>query len=405
MAPSPLLTVRGTTDPRAVADVEIVIPVFNEEAALEASVRRLHRYLTEQFPLSWQVTIADNASRDQTWGIACRLANELGGVSAVHLDDKGRGRALQAAWSASTAAVVAYMDVDLSTDLDALLPLVAPLLSGHSDVAIGTRLAPGSRVVRGPEPRADLAQLQPHPQGDPAQRLLRRPVRLQGGAGRRGPRPAAAHRGQRLVLRHRAARAGRAQRPADPRGPGRLGRRRRLPGPRVDHRARRPAGDLADGPPPGRRRGLAAPRRPGRQRPGAGTGRPAGPLRRDRRRHDRALCRSLRRCWPVPWGRSGPTSSPSASAPPSTSRPTGGSPSPSGAGPDGPGSTRRRAWSPPCPSWRRSPPSSRSAPPACPRSPLTWLVLTLVNAAVAVFRFVLLRRWVFAPASGPGRRR
>ncbi len=68
----------------------------------------------------------------------------------MHLDQKGRGRALRAVWEASTAEVVAYMDVDLSTGLDALLPLVAALLSGHSDLAIGTRLAPGARVERGP---------------------------------------------------------------------------------------------------------------------------------------------------------------------------------------------------------------------------------------------------------------
>jgi putative flippase GtrA len=135
---------------RSVA-AEVVVPVYNEEADLETSIRRLHRYLTEQFPLTWTVTIADNASTDRTWGIACRLANELGGVRAMHLDRKGRGRALRAAWSSSTAAVVAYMDVDLSTDLDALLPLVAPLVSGHSDVAIGTRLAKGANVVRGPK--------------------------------------------------------------------------------------------------------------------------------------------------------------------------------------------------------------------------------------------------------------
>jgi putative flippase GtrA/glycosyltransferase involved in cell wall biosynthesis len=135
---------------RRVADVEIVVPVHDEEAVLEASVRRLTDYLEERFPLPWQVTIADNASTDRTWGIACRLAVEIPGVQAVHLDAKGRGRALRAAWARSTAPVVAYMDVDLSTDLDALLPLVAPLLSGHSDLAIGTRLAPGSRVVRGP---------------------------------------------------------------------------------------------------------------------------------------------------------------------------------------------------------------------------------------------------------------
>jgi putative flippase GtrA len=52
-------------------------------------------------------------------------------------------------WSASSSPVLAYMDIDLSTDLDALLPLVAPLVSGHSDLAIGTRLARGAQVVRG----------------------------------------------------------------------------------------------------------------------------------------------------------------------------------------------------------------------------------------------------------------
>jgi putative flippase GtrA len=133
------------------ATVEIVIPVFNEEAGLEASIRRLHAYLTERFPLSWTITIADNASTDGTWTSARRLAEGLPGVRAVHLDEKGRGRALRAAWAASASPVVAYMDVDLSTDLDALLPLVAPLVSGHSDVAIGSRLAPEARVVRGPK--------------------------------------------------------------------------------------------------------------------------------------------------------------------------------------------------------------------------------------------------------------
>jgi len=131
--------------------VEIVVPVYNEAADLGRSIGRLHRYLSEQFPLSWSVTIADNASTDSTWEIACGLACRLNGVRAVHLDRKGRGRALREVWSASTARVVAYMDVDLSTDLDALLPLVAPLVSGHSDVAIGTRLASGARVVRGPK--------------------------------------------------------------------------------------------------------------------------------------------------------------------------------------------------------------------------------------------------------------
>jgi putative flippase GtrA len=135
----------------ATVDVEIVVPVFNEEADLEPSVRRLHAFLRHDFPFRATITIADNASTDGTWAVATALADELDGVSAVHLDAKGRGRALHHVWTESEARVVAYMDVDLSTELSALMPLVAPLLSGHSDVAIGSRLSRSARVVRGPK--------------------------------------------------------------------------------------------------------------------------------------------------------------------------------------------------------------------------------------------------------------
>ena len=131
--------------------VDIVVPVYNEERALEPSVRALRAYLDKSFPLPAMVTIADNASTDSTWEVALRLEAELKGVRALHLDDKGRGRALRLAWTRSDADIVSYMDVDLSTDLDALFPLIAPLASGHSDVAIGSRLALGSRVIRGPK--------------------------------------------------------------------------------------------------------------------------------------------------------------------------------------------------------------------------------------------------------------
>ena len=131
--------------------IEIVVPVYNEQDDLEWSVRRLRAYLDRSFPFSAVVTIADNASTDATWPIAVALAEQVPGVRAVHLDAKGRGRALRLTWLASEADVVAYMDVDLATGLQALLPLVAPLVSGHSDVAIGSRLARGARVVRGPK--------------------------------------------------------------------------------------------------------------------------------------------------------------------------------------------------------------------------------------------------------------
>jgi glycosyltransferase involved in cell wall biosynthesis len=147
----PLTPGRRKLPAAAAPDVEIVVPVYNEAVGLEQSVRRLHRFLSDGFPFSWRIVIADNASVDATPEIARGLALRLPGVRQLRLDQKGRGRALRAAWSASPAKVVCYMDVDLSTDLRGLLPLVAPLMSGHSDLAIGTRLAHSSRVVRGPK--------------------------------------------------------------------------------------------------------------------------------------------------------------------------------------------------------------------------------------------------------------
>src|ERR1700721_179565 len=131
--------------------VDIVVPVKNEEHDLAPSVERLVEHLRCAFPFTARVTIADNGSTDGTWPVACALEARYPEVRAVHLDIPGRGRALHQIWSSSDAEVLAYMDVDLSTDLNALLPLVAPLMSCHSDVAIGTRLARGSRVVRGPK--------------------------------------------------------------------------------------------------------------------------------------------------------------------------------------------------------------------------------------------------------------
>jgi putative flippase GtrA len=138
------------TGVRTAPQVEIVVPVRDEERDLGPSVRRLEAYLRTRFPFTARITIADNGSSDGTWAIALALASELDMVRAVRLEQPGRGRALRSIWLADDADVLAYMDVDLSTDLNALLPLVAPLLSGHSDVAIGTRLAHGARVIRGP---------------------------------------------------------------------------------------------------------------------------------------------------------------------------------------------------------------------------------------------------------------
>ena len=130
--------------------VDIVVPVYNEAPTLERQIRILHTFLDRELPHPWLITVADNASTDRTLQIACELSRSLPRVRVMHLDEKGRGRALRAAWCSSSADVLAYTDVDLSTDLRALRPLLEEITSGRSELAIGSRLAAGSNVTRSP---------------------------------------------------------------------------------------------------------------------------------------------------------------------------------------------------------------------------------------------------------------
>jgi glycosyltransferase involved in cell wall biosynthesis len=131
--------------------LDVVIPVYNEEIDLEPSIVRLREFLLESCPYQWKITIADNASTDATPEIAQQLARRWPGqISHLRLPEKGRGRALRRAWLESNADVACYMDVDLSTDLKHLMPLVEPLMAGEKHVAIGSRLLPGSQVIDRP---------------------------------------------------------------------------------------------------------------------------------------------------------------------------------------------------------------------------------------------------------------
>jgi len=128
--------------------VELTIPARNEAHVLATTVERVHRHATESLAHCWHVTIADSASTDDTLAVARRLEADIDEVSAIHVDRPGRGRALRAAWEASDAQVVAYMDADLSTDLEALAPMVDHVVADRCDIAVGSRLAPGATVER-----------------------------------------------------------------------------------------------------------------------------------------------------------------------------------------------------------------------------------------------------------------
>jgi len=129
--------------------VDMVIPCYNEERILADSIARLRAWAAQHLPYRWRVVIADNASTDDTLAVARRLAAEHpDDVAVVHLDRKGRGRALKKAWLESPADAMCYMDVDLSTDLDMIAPLLAGVLEGGCDVAYGSRVSRGSDVRR-----------------------------------------------------------------------------------------------------------------------------------------------------------------------------------------------------------------------------------------------------------------
>jgi glycosyltransferase involved in cell wall biosynthesis len=129
------------------SSLDVVIPVYNEERDIQKCVASLSQFLTSTVLNPWTITIADNGSTDNTLEVARTLSREYLGIKVVHLDQKGRGRALKKVWLESDEDILIYMDVDLSTDLDAFVPLVNAIEHG-ADIAIGTRLAGGSYTKR-----------------------------------------------------------------------------------------------------------------------------------------------------------------------------------------------------------------------------------------------------------------
>lgn len=129
--------------------VDVVIPVYNEEKILAQSIATLHNFLRKHKAYGWRIVIADNASTDSTAKIARALAGQYNDVQYLRLPYKGRGRALRHAWLNSDAEIVSYMDVDLSTDLNCLMPMIEKLASDEAEIAIGSRYQKGAQVTRG----------------------------------------------------------------------------------------------------------------------------------------------------------------------------------------------------------------------------------------------------------------
>jgi hypothetical protein len=134
VVPLPLRSRPLEGDPSRPA-VDIVIPARDRPGDLAGSVRRLHAFLAQSLPFTAVITIVESADSDGTSEIAAGLMAELSGVRVLHVNMNGHGRALAAAWLTSEARVVAYIDLGQACDLTALLPLIAPVLSGHTEIS------------------------------------------------------------------------------------------------------------------------------------------------------------------------------------------------------------------------------------------------------------------------------
>ncbi len=127
--------------------VDLVLPVYNEAHVLEGSVRRLAEAMANRRDFRWQIVIVDNGSTDDTEAVGRGLAEQFEYVDFLHLDVKGRGRALRTVWSETDSQYSIYMDIDLSTDL-AAVPEVVALLCEGADLVTGSRLHSQSQVTR-----------------------------------------------------------------------------------------------------------------------------------------------------------------------------------------------------------------------------------------------------------------
>ena len=128
--------------------VDIVVPVLNEEAVLDFSIRRLDDFMKNNLSYRYRIVIADNGSTDGTKEIAEKLVRQFNTVHIKTFKQRGRGRALKQVWIDSPADILTYMDVDLSTSLEGFLPMIKPLIKGTAGVGFGSRLSKESKTTR-----------------------------------------------------------------------------------------------------------------------------------------------------------------------------------------------------------------------------------------------------------------
>lgn len=140
--------------------VEVALPIYNEENELWENTLKLYAFLKKTYGGgNFKITIADNGSTDRSILIAKKLSRQYKEIGYIHLEEKGRGRVIKKVWSESKADVLAYMDIDLSTDLVSFPKIVKAVKENGYDIAIGSRLLPGSKIFKRPLSREILSRV------------------------------------------------------------------------------------------------------------------------------------------------------------------------------------------------------------------------------------------------------
>ena len=130
--------------------VEICLPIYNEEKILEKNVNTLINYCLEKnFGFDWKIVIVINGSKDGSLKISQSLKEKFPAlIDYVNFEDPGRGQALKKYWGKSEADIVTYMDIDLAVSLNHLDDLIWQIIEDQTDLTIGSRLLPESKIKR-----------------------------------------------------------------------------------------------------------------------------------------------------------------------------------------------------------------------------------------------------------------
>lgn len=128
-------------------EVSMVFPAYNEAKMLRDTVEKTVQAL-EESAYSYEIIIAEDGSTDGTDKIALELSRQYPTVRHIHSDQRlGRGLALKNAFNSCGGEILAFMDVDLATDIKHLKTLIESIKEGY-DIAIGSRMHPESKVER-----------------------------------------------------------------------------------------------------------------------------------------------------------------------------------------------------------------------------------------------------------------